>query len=75
MQIEKLRITEPIAKALLIALEQPDCCINKYQLHPRTATCLLNNDILEITSGFGWQYGALFTLTDKGKRIAKKIRE
>lgn len=74
MQIEKLRITEPIAKALLIALN--DYCIHKIQLHHTTLKCLVNHDCLVVTCSFGCHRpGEIFELTVKGKRIANKINE
>ena len=65
-------VSEKMLEALRLAKSQPDNCISKYQLHPRTAYALLARALLKRTSGYGWQHGGIYELTEKGKQALKE---
>ena len=60
-------LSAKMIEALELAKRQEDGCINRYQLHHRTAYALMNRGLLKWTSGYGWKFGQLFELTEKGK--------
>ena len=61
--------------ALKLAKNQPDGCISKGQAHHRTLNALVKLRLLTPTSGFGWQHGGIYELTEKGEQALEKIME
>ena len=54
-------------------LKQHDACIVTRHVHSGTAYGLLSRGLIQYAQGYGYGFGGLLELTDKGKQELKRI--
>jgi len=69
-----MKLSKKMIEALKLACNREDeHMINMRQLHPNTAKALVERGLLKATSGYGWQFGGLYEVTEKGEKALEDL--
>ena len=63
-------LTQIQKETILRATKEQDYCTIA---HKRTMESLWNKGLMEPTNGFGYRFGAIYQLTEKGKKIQRAL--
>jgi len=72
-----MKLSKTMIEALKLACSHngkyDEHMINRFQLHQNTAKALVERGLIKATSGYGWQFGGIYIVTEKGEQEVKKL--